>query len=225
MRIVISILVLCFIVGCKPGSPDRYFFDKVLPDSLHTLVFNTDTACYDSNKTTVIKFHEYNEPIFSLTEDGKKTHSPGIFSGLMTCSKNGLYLSNNENPKPQLLFPFVDVGDNYYFVYRHSIDTFKYIEYYKVKLNDNFYDPDYSDTIYKITRSPDTIYGIKHMFAADKIFFIGKHVGLVGLAMPIYHKEGYQPHDFDEQGLIMYFRLGNIYHKKYRYSLKGYNWE
>lgn len=231
MRFAIYILALCSLLACKHSCvDDREFFDRpAYPNDPHMGVFITDTFCCDTNNTVTIKFHEYNEPVFSYEFDYEdkpfKTRRPGMFAGSMRCNSSGFYFYNNENPKPQLLFPFIDVGDNYYFVYRWSADTFKFTNYYKVKLDDKFYDPEYNDTIYKITRSPDTLYGRKHMFASDKIFFIGKHVGLVGLAMPIHNVDGYQPQDYDDEGLIMYGRLGNIYHQKYRYSLKHYKWE
>jgi len=143
-----------------------------------------------------------------------------FWDGKIFLKQKGLYAQNKDNPQPYLVMPFVYTGYTDTIRYRLNLqyegDTFSYNFKHAVKVDDVFFDKQYNDTIYKISYSPDLNQNMPHrMFEDDKILFIGKHVGLIGAAAPLWSPT--------KNRYILYDRIGNFYPQKFNYDTAHYN--
>lgn len=234
MRFAIYILALCSLLACKQEEVVHVpFFDRLADSTTHTKVFgpsitfcNDSLAGYDYYSLEVQKFKSRTSNKIRLVEivPIENMILPSTFWNGKVFLKNGcLYTQNTDNPQPYLLLPFIPKG------YTDTIRNQIYLEYedgkeayplkHFVSVEDVFFDERYNDTIYKIKYNFNVDHTVRHSVQYDnKTLFVGKHVGLVGVAnAPLWNP--------DKNKYILYGRIGNYYPEKYNYDTTRYIFE
>lgn len=210
---------------CKPT-----FFDRIADTATHKSILGPDSIICFNNGTAGYYYYAFAELKRRQARKDKldlndlPTIGPGNnlpHNGKISLGKKGLYLQNEDNTTPFLVLPLMPKGYSDTIRYKISIDKDNYYPFKRtVSIDDVFYDGAYTDTIYKITFQL-TAFDRKHtMFQHYDVIFIGKHIGIIGAASPF--TNGAKETDTGE--LLLLYQIGNVYAKKYNYSLRSHNY-
>lgn len=231
MRLTLAILSLCAIAACKQPCPQPAFFDRLADTTTHREVFGHDSIFCTEDSVVGYNFYEpaqrrresenvdKSKPVDIKPLEIAHYLLPSQFwDGKISLKKKGLYAQNKDNREPYLVLPFMPIGYvdtvRYMLCFQTTENKICIVPKHAVKVDDVFFDKQYNDTIYKISYAPD-LHMSKRMFDEEKIYFVGKHVGLIGAAAPLWEPT--------KNRYILYDRIGNFYPQKYNYDTAHYN--